>query len=110
MSLDITDRLYDRRMSPPDWEVCPDCKNEWEPHSSWCPTHPSEGYLALQAYYQAAEARDRGETNVEPLCPCCDQPYPNHVRGCAEAFEGEPSYRITPADFQPGGRHYEEDY
>lgn len=101
MSFDIADRLYDRRMSPPDWEVCPDCKNEWEPHESWCPTHPSEGFLAEGAYYDGPDGT---------ACPCCELPKPDHEYGCWMRAEGEPSYRTTPADFQPGGRYHEEDH
>lgn len=91
MSLDIADRLYDRRMSPPDWEVCPDCKNEWEPHESWCPTHPSEGFLALQEYHAGPEGTP---------CPVCEWPKPDHDYGCYELGEFEMSYQKTSVDYQ----------
>ena len=94
-------RLYDPRQIPPDdFEICPACKDEWEPHSSWCPAHPSEGYLALRDYHAGPEGTP---------CPVCNGPKPDHDHGCYELPEHEPSYRTTPADFQPGGRHYDKD-
>lgn len=104
--------LYDPRVTPPepeDFELCDSCENPYEPHSSWCEVSPSKGYLAMRAYHDAAEARDRGETNVEPECPVCSALYPNHERGCSELPEFEPSYRTTPTDFQLGGRYYDKD-
>lgn len=102
--LDTADRLYDPRLCPPepiDFEVCPDCKNPYEPHSSWCPTHPSEGYLAMRAWHDGPDGTP---------CPVCEAPKPEHERGCYELPEGEPSYRMTPADFQPGGHYFNEDF
>lgn len=34
-------------------------------------------------------------------CPVCRAGKPTHERGCSEAAEGEPAYRLTPAHFDP---------
>lgn len=100
---DLTNVLFDRRTEPPEeWDICPDCKNEWEPHETWCPTHPSEGYLALQEWHAGPEGTP---------CPACEGPRPDCTYWCHEGnAEGEPSYRITPADFLAGGRYDDKDY
>lgn len=89
MSIDPALLLFDRRIEPPEpFDICPDCKNAWEPHSSWCPTHPSEGYLAMQEYHAAPEGTP---------CPVCEDPKPEHTHWCWEFQpEPEPSYRYTP--------------
>lgn len=110
---DIADILLDRRMLPPEpgqaygpviwtepFDICPDCENPYEPHSSWCPTHPSEGHLAERAYYDGEDGHP---------CPVCEWPKPEHNPGCYMAGDFGPSYRLTPADFQPGGRHFDKE-
>ena len=112
MSYDWLDALYDRRFLPPeseeyvglppaeDFEICPDCKDPYDPHSDWCPTHPSEGYLAMQDWIAGPEGAP---------CPVCEEPKPGHKHWCHEGPDREPSYRLTPSDFQPGGRYFDKE-
>lgn len=92
MSIDPALLLFDRRVEPPEpFDICPDCKNEWEPHSSWCPTHPSEGYLAMKAYHAGPDGTP---------CPVCNGPKPDHDRGCYELPEFSVSHQKTSIDYQ----------
>lgn len=101
---DDFDPVYDRRArapEPEDFELCPSCRNPYEPHSSWCEAHPSEGFLAMRTYHDGPDGTP---------CPVCGGEKPEHERGCYELPEGEPAYRLTPADFQSGGRYQYEDF
>lgn len=76
---------------PVDDTLCPSCRDPYAPHSSWCEDSPSPGFIAARAYYDGPDGTP---------CPVCDAPKPDHAYGCSEAPEGEPSYRLTPADFE----------
>lgn len=61
------------------------------------PVDPSSdaAFEATRAYYDGPAGTP---------CPACGGPKPDHEPGCWEAPEGEPAYRVTPADYEPGGR------
>ena len=81
---DIADILYDLRMSPPEPE-----DYTWQPE-------PGEEL----AYYEAGEGAE---------CPVCHHDKPHHGRSCWIAGDYGPSYRLTPADFHPGGRNFDKE-
>lgn len=81
---DIALRLFDGRMNPPEPK-----DYDWRP-----------GFEAVRAYYEAGEGAE---------CPVCHRTSPDHGPSCSEAADLGPSYRITPADFQLGGRHYDKE-
>ena len=73
---DIADILYDRRMSPPEPE-----DYTWQPEPG-----------AERAYYEAGEGAE---------CPVCHHDKPYHGRSCYIGGDCGPSYRLTPANFDP---------
>lgn len=80
---DIALALYDRRMNPPEPE-------DWDP----CP-----GAEAEREFYDAEDGFP---------CPTCKEPKGTRLRGCWLCCgDYGPYYRLTPADFQPGGRHFD---
>lgn len=70
---------------------CMFCGHVDPEHASWCEVSPSPGYLAERAYHDGEDGHP---------CPCCAEPKPHHTPGCWMQPEGEPSYRLTPADFE----------
>lgn len=71
--------------------LCMFCHAPDPEHETWCDVSPSEGALAERAYHAADDGHP---------CPVCAEPKPHHTTGCWMRPEGEPSYRLTPADFQ----------
>lgn len=71
--------------------LCMFCEHPDPDHASWCEASPSPGFLAERAYHDGPEGHP---------CPCCDRPKPDHSPGCWMRAEGEPAYRLTPADLE----------
>ena len=71
--------------------LCMFCDRPDPEHASWCEVSPSPAALETRAYYDGPDGTP---------CPVCETPKPHHTPGCYEAPEGEPSYRLTPADFE----------